>query len=218
MIERAVTTFPLGVADADHGVACISRYDGGVEMLRLADGGTVWKWEAGFAPLAMARTRVLVRTPHRVESVLALAILDAQEGSPAASLDVVLPHGIETRRRDFAVRATVTEQEFILRWSQRRRYGGGAYPSVGVLREMGVGEITAGTLGIDIASGTVRQEPAAGEDVSPLPPPRSVRIGSAIYELTDDLALEARDAESRTLRWRRELGSTMREPPPPLPE
>ena len=216
MSERAAIAFPLGVADPDRGVACIGRYDGGVEMLRLSDGGTVWMQTAAVAPIAIAPTRVLVRTAHRIESVLALALLDARDGSPARSPDVVLPHGIDTRRRDFAIRATVTEREFLIRWSQRRRYGGGAYASAEILQQMRVGEVDAGIIRIDIESGTVWQEKKA-EEIDPQPPARSVQIGDEVYELTDDLALKARDAASGVVRWRRELAPAVIESPPPLP-
>lgn len=183
-------------------------------MLRLADGRTLWVQPAATAPIAIANRLVLVRTSHRIESVLPLALLDARDGSLKSSAVVVLPQGVDTSH-DFGLHATGSANGFVLHWSQCRGYSGGAHPSAEVLQHLRAGEVDAGVIHFDL-SGSVLQEPAT-EEIAPPVESRSVRIGDAIYTLTDEMAIESHDAASGTLRWRRELTLPSFQAAPPLP-
>lgn len=213
--EHAVTPFPLGVADPANGIAAIGRFGGGVEMLRLEDGATLWIDEASLQPLAIAAGRVLTRRDHPHPNVLALALLDAGDGSLRASATATLPFEVDTWRHDFHLHAAVAGDAFVLDWRQERRYSGGAPPAQAVLREMAVGTIDAGTVRIDARSGfTTTENARAFPEVARK---TDVHIDGVTYVVTSDDALEARDATTGALRWRHVLPSPPAAEAAPLP-
>jgi hypothetical protein len=206
--------FPLGVADADAGLALCKAPDN-VIVLRLADGGDVWRERMDAQPLLVGRGLAIVLS---ADEVLAYSLGDGDLGK--IRWRVTLPSTpTETQ-------AAWIDDEVAVHWLSRERYRGGANP--GPRAEAGVQE---GQCCIRPSTGSARpladwpaREVAAQWESSEHPLVLSAcAIGGVRYRVStapgqgmNDLFLAALHMGDESVIWVKQLGALPQRSPPRL--
>ncbi|HTH78786.1 MAG TPA: hypothetical protein VL593_07395 [Ramlibacter sp.] len=206
--------FPLGVADADAGLALCKALDDLI-VLRLADGSELWRERMDAQPLLVGHDLAVVLN---ADEVLAYSLGDADLG--AISWRVTLPSTpTETQ-------AVWIDDDIAVHWLSRERYRGGANP--GSRAAAGVQE---GQCCIRPSTGSAHplrdwpaREAAPQWESSEHPSVLSAcAIGGVRYRLStapgkgmDDLRLEALRTADDSVIWAKQLGTLPSRPPPRL--
>lgn len=205
-----VQQIPLGVADAEAGVACIALPEPALEAIELDSGRVRWHVPGPLVPLAIARDRVLVRRDDELPYVLALELRDLADGAMIArTKPIVLPRSVDLRDERTSLDVVIEGETFIVRWASEPLYRGGAPPGAKVLAARA--PATSGAFRIDEALNVAPTEAGRPEATGPL---ATASVGSRVLALTPDALLEARDGDTGAKLWEKAI--VAQTPPPKL--
>jgi hypothetical protein len=208
---------PFGIIDAGRQRAVLRRLPSGVEAVDLRTGQTAWETEMNALPLAIQDDQVLARDFETAPDTLAFLLIDATDGRIMRRTESIsLPWWVDTRDAGFALAATTEGKIFVVSWSTRRRYRGGAPPSRGLV-EACAAEHSAGHAYVDTSGGITVAKDESVASVEPGIRTEGVPIGTMQYQVTAEAVLEARDTASNRIIWQHALGTAIRKAPP-LPQ
>lgn len=206
--------FPLGVADADAGLALCKSPDELI-VLRLSDGGEIWRQVTDAQPLLVGHGLAVVLS---ADEVLAYSLMDATLGAIAWRVTLPSPPS-ETQ-------AAWIDDDVAVHWLSRERYRGGANP--GARSAAGVQQ---GQCCIHPATGSSRPL-AAWPSRDALPQWESsehpsvlsacviagvrYRLSTAPGEGMNALYLAALRPADESVIWVKQLGTSPPRPPPRL--